>query len=49
MTIYGIATKCGIKMHPYPAFQWQSNNAFVFHNNFHTLTKRRKKKNEEID
>jgi len=42
--VYSIATKFGIKMCPYPAFQLRhSDNAVLFYNNFHTLMKRRKK------
>jgi len=56
VTIYDIATKFGIRMHPYPAFQFtkfqgNQNNAFVFYDNFHILRKkiinREEEKNEE--
>jgi len=47
VTIYGIATKFGIRSALIPPFNIQiskqSDNAFVFYDNFYTLTKRRKK------
>jgi len=47
MTIYGIATKFGIMMCPYPEISRQSDNAFAFCNNFHTLKKEGKIKQEK--
>jgi len=47
VTIYGYATKFGIRMRLYPKFQCtefqytrELDNVFVFYNNFHTLTKK---------
>jgi len=40
VTIYGIVTKFGIRMHPYLVYQIsrQSDNAFVFYDSFHIFS-----------
>jgi len=46
MTIYGITTKFGIRMCLFQCAKFQGNK-IMHYNNFHTFTKRRKKKRKE--